>query len=65
MSFYLEQVMGMTADKVGLFILIFTGIFAIVSSLFAGKLSDRIMPAKICAAAMVLSLASIKAARPG
>lgn len=52
MPFYLEQVMGMTADKVGLFILIFTGIFAIVSSLFAGKLSDRIMPAKICAAAI-------------
>lgn len=52
MPFYLEQVMGMTADKVGLFILIFTGIFAIVSSLFAGKLSDRVMPAKICAAAI-------------
>ncbi len=52
MPFYLEQIKGMTADKVGLFILIYTGIFAVVSSGFAGKLSDRITPAKICAAAI-------------
>jgi len=52
MPFYLELVKGMTADKVGLFILIYTGVFAIMSSGFAGRLSDRIMPAKICAAAI-------------
>lgn len=52
MPFYLELVKGMTADKVGLFILIFTSVFAIVSSVFAGRLSDKIMPAKICAAAI-------------
>lgn len=60
MPFYLELVKGMTADKVGLFILVFTGIFAIVSSAFAGKLSDRIMPAKICAVAVFsVALASL------
>lgn len=60
MPFYLETVIGMTADKVGLFLLIFTGIFAIISSFFAGKLSDRIMPAKICAVSIFsVALASL------
>lgn len=52
MPFYLESIMGLTADKVGLFILVYTGVFAVVSSLLAGRLSDKIVPARICAAAI-------------